>query len=146
MDRTRRKTNKVLFNLKKRNYVTKTLLQIKLDNGEITSDMKKINKQIDVYFSETYKSKLTDVPLSEQELGLNDFIQNLEIPRLSNEEQATFEHELTVQYVAQYPDDTSIRTLDTKTQFLRRPFQFSVNDVFQMKAAHFSFKMKVLAI
>ena len=95
----RRKANKVLFNLKKRNYVTKTLLQVKLDNGEITSDMKKINKQIDVYFSETYNSKLTDVPLSEKELGLNDFIQNLEIPRLSNEEQATFEHELTVQEI-----------------------------------------------
>ena len=44
----------------------------------------------------TYKSKLTDVPLSEQELGLKDFIQNLQIPRLSNEEQETFEHELTV--------------------------------------------------
>ena len=77
----------------------KTLLQIKLDDGEITSDMKKINKQIEVFFSETYKSKLTDVPLSEQELGLNDFIQNLEIPRLSNEEQATFEHDLTVQEI-----------------------------------------------
>ena len=83
MDRTRRKTNKVLFYLEKKNYVTKTLLQIKLDDGEITSDMKKINKQIEVFFSETYKSKLTDVPLSEQELGLKDFIQNLEIPRLS---------------------------------------------------------------
>ena len=99
MDRTRRKTNKVLFYLEKKNYVTKTLLQIKLDDGEITSDMKKINKQIEVFFSETYKSKLTDVPLSEQELGLKDFIQNLEIPRLSNEEQATFEHELTVQEI-----------------------------------------------
>ena len=75
------------------------MLQIKLDNGEITSDMKKINKQIEVFFSETYKSKLTDVPLSEQELGLKDFIQNLEIPRLSNEEQATFEHDLTVQEI-----------------------------------------------
>ena len=52
-----------------------------------------------MYYSETYKSKLTNVPLSEQELGLNDFIQNLEIPRLSNEEQATFEHELTVQEI-----------------------------------------------
>ena len=41
-----------------------------------------------MYYSETYKSKLTNVPLSEQELGLNDFIQNLEIPLLSNEEQA----------------------------------------------------------
>ena len=44
----------------------------------------------------TYKSKLTDVPLSEQQLGLKDFIQNLQCPRLSNEEQETFEHELTV--------------------------------------------------
>ena len=52
----------------------------------------------------------------------------------------------TLQYVAQYPDGTSIRTLETKTQFLRRPFQFSVNEVFRMKAEHFSFKMKVLAI
>ena len=93
------KPTKYFFNLEKKNYLTKTLLQIKLDNGEITSDMKKINKQIEVFLSETYKSKLTDVPLSEQELGLKDFIQNLEIPRLSNEEQATFEHELTVQEI-----------------------------------------------
>ena len=48
-----------------------------------------------------------------------------------------------IQYVAQYPDGTSIRTLETKTQFLRHPFQFSVNEVFRMKAEHFSFKMKV---
>ena len=49
------------------------------------------NNEDDVnwFFGETYKSKLTDVPLSEQELGLNGFIQNLEIPRLSNEEQAS---------------------------------------------------------
>ena len=50
-----------------------------------------------------------------------------------------------VQYVAQYPDGTSIRTLTTETQFLRRPFQLSVNEVFRMKAEHFGFKMKVLA-
>ena len=54
--------------------------------------------------------------------------------------------EIHGQYVAQYPDGTSIRTLETRTQFLRRPFQFSVNEVFRMKAEHFSFKMKVLAI
>ena len=39
----------------------------------------------------------------------------------------------------------SIWPLKTKTQFLRRPFQFSVNEVFRMKAEHFSFKVKVLA-
>ena len=41
---------------------------------------------------------------------------------------------------------TSIQTLETKTQFLRRPFQFSVKEVFRMKAEHYSFKMKVLVI
>ena len=65
MDRTRRKPTKYFFNLEKKNYVTEILLQIKLDNGEITSDMNKINKQIEGFFSETYKSKLTDSPLSE---------------------------------------------------------------------------------
>ena len=50
-----------------------------------------------------------------------------------------------IQYVAQYPDGTSIRTLKTKTQILRRPFQLSVNEVFGMKAEHCSLKMKLLA-
>ena len=36
---------------------------------------------------------------------------------------------------------SSIRTLETKPQYSRRPFQFSVNEVFRMKAKHFSFKM-----
>ena len=53
---------------------------------------------------------------------------------------------VAVQYVTQYADGTSIRTLETKTQFLRRPFQFSVNEVFRMKVEHFSFKMKVLKV
>ena len=39
----------------------------------------------------------------------------------------------------------SIRPLKTKTQFLRRLFQFAVNEVFRMKTEHFSFKMKALA-
>ena len=50
-----------------------------------------------------------------------------------------------LQYVAQYLAGTSIWPLKTKTQFLRRLFQFSVNEVFRMKAEHFSFKVKVLA-
>ena len=49
-----------------------------------------------------------------------------------------------LQYVSQYPADTSIRPLKTKTQFLRRPFQLSVNELFRMKAEHFSFKKNVM--
>ena len=46
---------------------------------------------------------------------------------------------------------SSIRTvpvfgnLKQKKLFLRRPFQFSVNEVFRMKAEHFSFKIKFKA-
>ena len=54
-------------------------------------------------------------------------------------------HKNWILYVAQYPAGTSMRPLKTKTQFLRRPFQFSVNEVFWMKPEHFTFKMKVLA-
>ena len=49
-------------------------------------------------------------------------------------------------WVPLYLVGTSIRTLKTKTQFLRCPFQFSVNEVFRTKADHFSFKIKILAI
>ena len=50
MDKTRRKPKRIFFNLEKKNYVTEILFQIKLDNDEITSDMNKINKQIEVFF------------------------------------------------------------------------------------------------
>ena len=75
----------------------KTLFQIKPDNSEITSDWKKINQQIETFCSEIYKSKPADIPLDEQEIGFNDFIRNLEVPKLSNEEQASLEDNLTLE-------------------------------------------------
>ena len=69
------------------------------------------------------------------------FYKEVEI-RLKTREMVIF---CALPYVAQYPDGTSIRTLKTNTQFLRRPLQLSVNEVFRIKAEHFSFKMKVLA-
>ena len=90
------KPTKYFFNLEKKNYVMKTLLQIKPYNSEITSDRKKIKQQIETFFSETYKSRPADVPLDEQEIGFNDFIRNLEVPKLSNEEQESLKDNLTL--------------------------------------------------
>ena len=42
-------------------------------------------------------------------------------------------HKTRILYVAQYPAGISMRPLENKTQFLRRPFQFSVNEVFRMQ-------------
>ena len=44
-----------------------------------------------------YKSKLADIPLDEQEIGFNDFIRNLEVPKFSNEEQASLKDDLTLE-------------------------------------------------
>ena len=53
---------------------------------------------------------------------------------------------VSVKYVAQYPDGTSIRTLQTKTQFLSEgPYSVLGKRSVSMKGEHFSFKMKVLA-
>ena len=64
------KPTKYFFNLEKRNYARKTLSQVKLDNGEITSDRAKVNKQIETFFSEIYTTKLASIPLSDQEKAL----------------------------------------------------------------------------
>ena len=45
----------------------------------------------------TCKSKLADIPLDEQEIGFNDFIRNLEVPKFSNEEQASLKDDLTLE-------------------------------------------------
>ena len=80
----------------------KTLLQIKPDDSEITSDWKKIDEQIETFFSETYKSKLADISLYDQEIGFNDFIRGQEVPKLSNEEQASLEGDLTLEEKVSY--------------------------------------------
>ena len=91
-----RSQQNIFFNLEKRNYAKKTLFQVKLDNGEITSDRAKVNKQIETFFSEIYTTKLASIPLSEQEKSFNSFTENLELSKLTNEEQELLEHDLSV--------------------------------------------------
>ena len=46
-----------------------------------------------------YKSKPADIPLNEQEIGFNDFIRNLKVQKLSNEEQTSLEDDLTLSFL-----------------------------------------------
>ena len=69
-------TCRYFFHLVKTNYAKKVLLQVKLDNDETTSDLKKVNKQIQYFFSDMYKIKLDNTPLFEQEKNFNDFAKN----------------------------------------------------------------------
>ena len=44
------KSTKYFFNPEKRNYEKKTILQVNSENGETTSDLKKVNKEINRTF------------------------------------------------------------------------------------------------
>ena len=54
------KPTKYFFNLEKRNYEKKTISQIKLNNGQKTTDPQLIQKEIESYFSGLYKTKMCD--------------------------------------------------------------------------------------
>ena len=56
------KPTKYFFNVERRNYEKKTILQVKLENSETTSDFKKVYKEIERFFSNMFTTKLADIP------------------------------------------------------------------------------------
>ena len=52
------KPTRYFFNLEKRNYEEKVILQLKTRSDEIITDIKEINKEIEIYFSELLQSQL----------------------------------------------------------------------------------------
>ena len=81
---------KYFFNLEKRNYNKKTISELRLQDESTTCNEKEILDQIEAYFKNLYSSECT---LSQEEY--QEFIQNLEIPRLSNEDRDSLEGPLT---------------------------------------------------
>ena len=45
------------FNLEKRNFEQKVIAQLKLENGEIISDMKQINQEIKSFYSDLLETR-----------------------------------------------------------------------------------------
>ena len=89
----------MFFNLEKRNYEKKTIPQIKLNNGQKTTDPQLIQKEIESYFSGLYKTKICDSARPQQTEALQNFIESLDLPKLSEEEQTNLEHELTLEEI-----------------------------------------------
>ena len=71
------KPTKYFFNLEKRNYEKKTILQVKLENGKTTSDLKKVNKEIGRFFSNMFTTKLAGIPLVQQKSSFNSLVEGL---------------------------------------------------------------------
>ena len=81
---------KYFFNLEKKNYNKKTIVELCLQDESTTCNEQEILDQIEAYFKNLYSSENT---FSQEDY--EEFIHNLEIPRLSNEDRDSLEGPLT---------------------------------------------------
>ena len=66
-----------------------------MENDEITSNRTLINKEIESFYANMYTSKIDETRISQQNIPFEDFIEGLNIPQLSKEEQEHLDQDLT---------------------------------------------------
>ena len=81
---------KYFLNLEKRNYNKKTMRELRQENESTTTNDKQILDQIEAYFRDLYTSGKT---FSQDEY--DEFIQHLQIPKLSGEDRDNLEGPLS---------------------------------------------------
>ncbi|KAL9986830.1 hypothetical protein ACROYT_G001034 [Oculina patagonica] len=93
---TGRKTHKYFFNLEKTNYEKKLIREVKLENGDKTTQPKQIEKELEKFYSNMYTSKnnLNSEPLGENK-SFESFVEGIEIPQLNAEERDSLEYDFT---------------------------------------------------
>ena len=91
------KPTRYFFNLEKRNYEEKVILQLKTRSDEIITDIKEINKEIEIYYSELLQSQLDTTLERESNQLFSDFVSGLDIPKVSDVENALLEKALTIE-------------------------------------------------
>jgi len=77
----------------------KVILQLKTRSDEIITDIKEINKEIEIYYSELLQLQL-DIPHwkeSRTDKLFSDFVSGLDIPKVNYEENALLEKALTIE-------------------------------------------------
>ena len=87
------KATNYFFNLEKRNYEKKVIAQLKLENGEIISDIKQINEEIESFLSNLLETNSSNSIDFDEEF--NAFVADLQIPQLTPEESSALESNLT---------------------------------------------------
>jgi len=152
-----RSQQNIFFNLEKRNNARKTLSQVKLDNGERTSHRAKVNKQIETFFREIYTTKLASIPLSKQEKSFTNFTEDLELSKLTNEENELLEHDLSLEEIKNVlhsfeknktPGENGFTKEFYETFFdlLQQDLLKSYNDVFQKGSLSVSQRRGVISL
>jgi len=91
------KPTRYFYNLEKRNYERKNITQLKTRNGEITSNKEQIRTELDDFYSDLLKTKFPPNEYTDLNDKFNDFLDGLEIPRLTEDEQLSLECETTLE-------------------------------------------------
>ena len=71
--------------------------QIKMN--KTTTNLQLIQREIESHFSKLYTTKINDSLAPQQTKDFQNFIETLDLPKLSNDEQAELEHDLTLEEV-----------------------------------------------
>ena len=82
---------KYFFNLEKRNYNRKTITELQTDDNEIVKE-DKILEKIEKFYKDLYSSKITV-----SQTNFDKFIEDIEIPKLDNEEKNELEGLFTLE-------------------------------------------------
>ena len=86
------KPTKYFLNFEKRNYNRKIIAELKVEDDKILVDEKEILNRIQLFYEKLYTSKdLLD------EDKFNEFIEDLDIPRLTDEQRESVEHPVTTE-------------------------------------------------
>ena len=73
----------------------KIITQLKISDGEIISNIKQINKEIEEYYKSFLTSKVPPEDHENLNKSLNSFVEGLENPKLSEDEQQELENDLS---------------------------------------------------
>ena len=80
------KPTNYVFTLEKRNFEKRVIAQVKLENGEIISDMKQINQEIELFYSDLIETKSSGFLSTNFRENFFALVEDLDIPKLSLEE------------------------------------------------------------
>ena len=90
---------KYFFNLEKRNFEKKIILQLYNGEEELLSDFKKVNKEIENHFSQFYRTNFVLNKEKEISSKFQSFVENLDLAYLTEKNNLELEAEINIEEV-----------------------------------------------
>ena len=89
------KPTKYFFNTEKRNYERKVITKLKVNGGEIITDFRRVNQEIEEFYKTLLSTKEEPGDDDNSDKLFQDFVKNLNFPKLSDEEHQDLEYDIS---------------------------------------------------